>query len=54
MRRPVLARRDQVLRGGQPLAFAVGLAVALVVGVLLLMGSGHDPLRVYEIGRAHV
>jgi len=47
VRRPVLARRDQVLRGGQPLAFAVGLAVALVVGVFLLMGSGHDPLRVY-------
>ena len=30
------------------MAFAVGLAVALVVGVFLLMGSGHDPLRVYE------
>ena len=48
MRRPVLARRDRVLRGGQPLAFGVGLVVALVVGVFLLVGSGHDPLRVYE------
>ena len=48
MSRPVLARRDQVLRGGQPLAFGVGLLVALVVGVVLLMGSGHDPIRVYE------
>ena len=47
MRRPVLARRDRVLRGGQPLAFGVGLVVALVVGVFLLVGSGHDPLRVY-------
>ena len=48
MSRPVLARRDQVLRGGQPLAFGVGLLVALIVGVVLLMGSGHDPIRVYE------
>ena len=48
MSRPVLARRDQVLRGGQPLAFGVGLLLALVVGVVLLMGSGHDPIRVYE------
>ena len=47
MRRPVLAPRDRVLRGGQPLAFGVGLLVALVVGVFLLVGSGHDPLRVY-------
>ena len=47
MRRPVLARRDRALRGGQPLAFGVGLVVALVVGVFLLVGSGHDPLRVY-------
>ena len=38
MRRPVLARRDRVLRGGQPLAFGVGLVVALVVGVFLLVG----------------
>ena len=46
MSRPVLARRDQVLRGGQPLAFGVGLLVALVVGGVLRMGSGHDPIRV--------
>ncbi len=46
--RPVLVRREQVLRGGQPLAFGIGLAVALVVGIVLLVGSGHDPMRVYE------
>ena len=44
----MLVRREQVLRGGQPLAFGIGLAVALVVGIVLLVGSGHDPLRVYE------
>ncbi|MDG2427051.1 MAG: ABC transporter permease [Acidimicrobiales bacterium] len=48
MSRLVLVRREQVLRGGQPLAFGIGLMVALVVGVFLLLGSGHDPLRIYE------
>ncbi|MED5394653.1 MAG: ABC transporter permease, partial [Actinomycetota bacterium] len=47
MSRPVLVRREQVLRGGQPLAFGIGLCVALLVGLVLLVGSGHDPLRVY-------
>ena len=36
MSRPVLVRREQVLRGGQPLAFGIGLCVALLVGLVLL------------------
>jgi len=46
--RPVLVRREAPLRGGQPLSFAVGLVVALTIGIVLLMGAGHDPLVVYE------
>ena len=48
MIRPVLVRREAPLRGGQPLSFAIGLVVALTIGVVLLMGAGHDPLVVYE------
>ena len=48
MRRPVLVRRDRPVRGGQPLAFAVGLVVALLVGAVLLMAAGHEPMRVYQ------
>ena len=48
MIRPVLVRREAPLRGGQPLSFAVGLVVALTIGIVLLMGAGHDPLVVYE------
>lgn len=48
MNRPVLVRREQVLRGGQPLAFTAGLVVALATGIVLLLGAGHDPLAVYE------
>jgi simple sugar transport system permease protein len=48
MRRPVLVRRDRPVRGGQPLAFAVGLILALAVGAILLMTAGHEPLRVYQ------
>ena len=48
MRRPVLVRRDRPVRGGQPLAFAVGLLLALVVGAILLVAAGHEPLRVYQ------
>ena len=48
MKRPVLVRRDAALRGGQPLAFAIGLAVALFIGLLLLLGAGHDPATIYQ------
>ena len=47
-RRPRLDLRDQPLVGGQPLAFGIGLAIALFVGTLLLLGAGHDPLKVYS------
>ena len=30
------------------MAFAIGLAAALFVGVLLLLGAGHDPATVYQ------
>ena len=39
MKRLVLRRREEVLRGGQPLAFFVGLLSALVVGAVLLTVS---------------
>ena len=48
MKRPRLGLRDAPLPGGQPLAFAIGLAIALFVGTLLLLGAGHDPLRIYS------
>ena len=48
MKRPVLVRRHRPLRGGQPLAFAVGLILALAVGAVLLMAADHEPLRVYQ------
>jgi simple sugar transport system permease protein len=46
--RPVLVRREAPLRGGQPLSFTIGLVVALTIGIVLLMGAGHDPVVVYE------
>ena len=48
MKRPRLGLRDAPLPGGQPLAFAIGLTIALFVGTLLLLGAGHDPLRIYS------
>ena len=48
MRRPHLSLRDQPLAGGQPLAFGIGLFIALFVGVLLLLGAGHEPLKIYS------
>ena len=48
MGRLVLIRRDQVLQGGQPLAFLIGIFSALLIGILLLAVSGHDALAVYE------
>ncbi|WP_420639064.1 ABC transporter permease [Candidatus Poriferisocius sp.] len=48
MIRPVLARREQVIPGAQAVAFVVGIAAALVLGVILLWLSGHSPPEVYE------
>ena len=48
MKRLVLVRREQSLRGGQPLSFLIGLVVALLAGTLLLVASGHNPLEIYE------
>lgn len=42
-----LAPREQPVRGGQGLAFLVGLLVALIVGAVLLVAAGHNPLAVY-------
>ena len=30
------------------MAFGIGLAIALFLGTLLLLGAGHDPLRIYS------
>jgi len=43
VKRLVLARRENPTRGGQPVAFAIGLVFALIVGALLLSLSG-DPV----------
>jgi len=48
MKRPRLNLREAPLPGGQPLAFAIGLTIALFVGTLLLLGAGHDPVRIYS------
>jgi len=48
VRRPVLVRREKPVRGGQALAFLLGIVIALVVGALLLWLSGSDPVEVYE------
>ena len=48
MIRPVLARREQVIPATQAVAFLVGIAVALLLGVILLLTSGHSPVEVYE------
>ncbi len=48
MIRPVLVRRERVIPGTQAVAFVVGIAVALVLGVILLLTSGHSPAEVYE------
>ena len=48
MKRLVLARRETPTRGGQPLAFLVGLVFALVVGAILLWITGDPVLDVYE------
>lgn len=48
MIRPVLVRRENPLPGGQPLAFLVGLIVALLLGAVLLWIAGDSPVDVYE------
>ena len=48
MRQPRLSLREQPLPGGQPLAFGAGLLIALIVGTLLLLAAGHDPLKIYS------
>ena len=45
MKRLVLRRREEVLRGGQPFAFFVGLLFALVVGAVLLYSFWQDRRR---------
>ncbi len=41
-------RRDKPLPGGQVVAFTVGVVIALVVGAVLLIASGNDPLETYS------
>ena len=48
MKKPRLILREQPLAGGQPAAFGVGLLIALIVGILLLYGAGHEPFKVYS------
>jgi len=42
-----LVRRDTPLRGGQTRAFILGLLIALVVGAILLLAAGYNPLSTY-------
>ena len=48
MKRLVLRRREEAVRGGQPVAFAAGLVFALVIGALLLTISGDPVLGTYQ------
>ncbi|MEM7093201.1 MAG: ABC transporter permease [Actinomycetota bacterium] len=43
-----LVKRDTPLPGGQVRAFAVGLLLALVLGSILLLAAGHNPLSTYQ------
>ncbi len=47
-KRMVLAQREHPTRGGQPMAFFVGLVFALVVGALLLWFSGDPVIDTYQ------
>lgn len=42
-----LVKRENPIRGGQFLAFTVGLLVALLIGAVLLVVAGHSPLDIY-------
>lgn len=48
MMRPVLVRRDRVVPATQAVAFVVGIAAALALGLILLWTSGDNPAEVYE------
>jgi len=48
VKRLVLRRREEPLRGGQPVAFVVGLGFALVVGAVLLTISGDPVFDTYQ------
>ena len=48
MMRPVLIRRERVVPATQAVAFVVGIATALALGLILLWTSGHNPAEVYE------
>ena len=48
MIRPALTRRERVIPGTQAAAFVVGIAVALLLGAVLLWVSDHSPTEVYE------
>lgn len=43
-----LVRRENPLRGGQGLAFVAGLAIALLLGAILLVVADHDPVAIYR------
>lgn len=42
-----LVRRENPIRGGQVLAFFVGLVVALLLGAILLLAADHNPIDIY-------
>ena len=48
MIRPALSRRERVIPGTQAAAFVVGIAVALLLGAVLLWVSDHSPAEVYQ------
>ena len=48
MKRLVLRRREEAVKGGQPLAFFVGLVFALVIGAILLTISGDPVIDTYQ------
>lgn len=40
-------RREAPLPGGQLIAFLIGFVIALLIGGILLIASGHDPIEIY-------
>lgn len=42
-----LVRREEAIRGGQLLAFSLGLLVALLIGAILLTVDDHSPIDIY-------
>lgn len=43
-----LVRRENPIRGGQVLAFFIGLVVALLLGAILLLAADHNPIDIYS------